>query len=60
MEVNFSPEKQAKLDRVAADLGSDHGAWFRRNVAGSLEQLDRGEFMTHEDVGSRLEKMFQP
>jgi len=72
MEVHFTPELQAKLDRVAADIRSgadeyvqqlvehylDHDLWFRHKVKGSLEQLDRGEFLTHEEVGARLEKMF--
>ena len=72
MEVHFTPELQAKLDRVAADIRSgadeyvqqlvehylDHDVWFRRKVEGSLEQLDRGEFLTHDEVGARLEKMF--
>ena len=74
MEVHFTPELQAKLDRIAADIHSgadeyvqllveqyvDHDVWFRRRVAGSLEQLDRGEFLTHEQVGARMKKAFQP
>jgi predicted transcriptional regulator len=74
MEVHFTPELQEKLDRVAAEnrRGADeyvqqlvenyldHDAWFRRKVAAGLDQLDRGEFLTHEEVGARLQKMFQP
>lgn len=74
MEVHFTPELQAKLNRVDADIHSgadeyvqqlvehylEHDLWFRQKVAGSLEQLDRGEFLTHEEVGSRLKKLFQP
>jgi predicted transcriptional regulator len=74
MEVHFSPELQAKLNRVAADIASgadeyvqqlvehylDHDVWFRQKATGSLKQLDRGEFLTHEEVGARLKKMFQP
>jgi predicted transcriptional regulator len=48
-----------ELDRVAADI-DDHDAWFRQKVTGGLEQLDRGEFLTHEEVGARLKKMSQP
>jgi predicted transcriptional regulator len=72
MEVHLSPELLARLDRVAAENGSDaagyveqlveryldHDAWFRQQVKAGLEQLDRGEYLTHEEVGSRLEKMF--
>jgi predicted transcriptional regulator len=28
----------------------DHDAWFRRKIKKSLERLDRGEFLTHEEV----------
>jgi predicted transcriptional regulator len=65
MEVHFPPELQAKLDHVAADILSgsdedvqqlvehyiDHDVWFRLKVKASLDQLDRGEFLTHEEVG---------
>jgi predicted transcriptional regulator len=73
MEVHFTPELQARLDRVAAENRSDadgyvqqlvesyldHDAWFRQKINASLDRLDRGEFVTHEDVGARFEKMFQ-
>jgi predicted transcriptional regulator len=73
MEVHFSPELQEKVDRVAAEnhRGADeyvqqlvesyldHDAWFRQKVTASLEQLDRGGFLTHEEVGARLQKMFE-
>ena len=74
MEVHFSQELQTKLDRAAAHIRTpaddyvqqlvehylDHDLWFRQKVDGSLEQLDRGEFLTHEEVGARLSKLFQP
>jgi predicted transcriptional regulator len=73
MEVHFKPELQAKLDQVAAENRSasddyvqqlvesylDHDAWFRHKVIASVDRLNRGEFLTHEEVGTRLEKMFQ-
>jgi predicted transcriptional regulator len=73
MEVHFTPEMQAKLESVAAanrrgadeyvqqlvESYVDHDAWFRLEVAEGLRQLDRGEFLTHEEVGARLEKKFQ-
>ena len=72
--MHFTPELQAKLDRVATDINSgadeyvqqlvehylDHDLWFRQKVTGGLRQLDRGEFLTHEEVGARLKKMFHP
>jgi predicted transcriptional regulator len=74
MEVHFSPELQAKLDRAAADAQRgadeyvqqlvehyvDHDLWFRKRVAEGISQLDRSEFLTHEEVGERLNKLFQP
>ena len=71
--MHFTPELQAKLDRVAAGIQKaadeyvqqlvehylDHDVWFRHKVTGSLEQLNRGEFLTNEEVGARLKKMFQ-
>jgi predicted transcriptional regulator len=73
MKVHFTPELQAKLNRVAAENNSaadeyvqqlvehyvDHDAWFRQQVQKGLDQLDRGEFLTHEEVGTRIEKMFR-
>ena len=37
----------------------DHDAWFRQRVRKGLDQLDRGEFLTHEEVGARIEQMFR-
>jgi predicted transcriptional regulator len=74
MEVHFSPDLQAKLNRAAAENGSDtdgyvqqlvehyvdHDAWFRQKVRKSLEHLDQGEYLTHEEVGERIDRMFRP
>jgi predicted transcriptional regulator len=73
MEVHLSPELQAKVERAAAENKSgaeeyvkrlvehyvDHDAWFRQQVKRGLEQLDRGEFLTHEEVGVRIDQMFR-
>jgi predicted transcriptional regulator len=73
MGVHFAAELQDKLNRVAAENSSgseeyvqqlvehypDHDAWFRRKVRKGLDQLDRGEFLSHPEVGSRIEKMFR-
>ena len=72
MEVHFNPELQEKLTRVAAENRRnaddyvqqlvesylDHDAWFRQKVTASLRQLNRGEFLSHDDVGAEIEKMF--
>jgi predicted transcriptional regulator len=73
MEVNFTPETQAKLNRAAAETGGgsaeyvqelvehyiDHNEWFRQMVKNGLQQLDRGQFHTHEEVRARIEEMFR-
>jgi predicted transcriptional regulator len=73
MEVHLPPELQAKVDRAAAENNSgaeeyvkqlvehylEHDAWFRQQVKKGLDQLDRGEFLTHEEVGARIEQMFR-
>ena len=56
MELRFTPEMQAKVERAAAENNSeaaeyvqqlvehylDHDQWFRRQVQRGLDQLDRG------------------
>lgn len=73
MELNFTPELEKKLDRIAGANRSavvdyvrqlvetyvDHDAWFREKVTASLEKLDRGESLSHEQMGAQLEKMFE-
>jgi predicted transcriptional regulator len=74
MEVHFTLEPQARVESVAAEnrRGADeyvqqlvesyldHDAWVRQKVTASVAKLDRGEFLTHEDVGARLRKILQP
>jgi predicted transcriptional regulator len=73
MEVNLSPELQAKLAHIAAENNSgaeeyvrqlvehylDHDAWFRQKVKAGLGQLDRGDSVTHEEIGARIDEMFR-
>ena len=73
MELNLSPELQAKLAHIAAENNSgteeyvrqlvehylEHDAWFRKKVKTGLAQLDNGEFVTHEEIGTRIEQMFR-
>jgi len=73
MEVHLPPELQAKVDRAAAENNSgaeeyvkqlvehylEHDAWFRQQVKKGLDQLDRGEFLTHEEIGARIDQMFR-
>jgi len=68
----FRLTNETESSRVAAENSSDpdgyvqqlvehyldHDAWFRQNVKKGLEQLDRSECLTHEEVGERIERMF--
>lgn len=70
MEVTLSPDQQAKLARLAQERGTDAQAlareaierlldyddWFVREVEKGLSQVDSGRTLSHEEVGSRLNK----
>jgi predicted transcriptional regulator len=72
MEVNLNPELQAKLARIAAENNSgaeeytrqliehylDHDAWFREKVKSGLGQLDQNTFVTHDEIGARIDQIF--
>jgi len=71
MEVHLNPDMQAKLARLAAEQGRntealvqeaiarfvDYDEWFIREVEKGLASADRGELVTHEEVGAWLEKL---
>jgi predicted transcriptional regulator len=71
MEVHLTPDIQARLRRIAAEQGRDtetlaqeaierfvdYDEWFIREVETGLASADRGELLTHEEAGSRLEKL---
>jgi predicted transcriptional regulator len=68
MEVILSADVQAKLTRIAQERGTDPQAlareaierlvgyddWFVREVEKGIAQIERGETLTHEEVGTRL------
>jgi len=74
MEVNLSPELQARLKQVAEEQGRDaeslvneaverllrYDEWFVAQVEKGLAQVERGEVLDHEEVGKRLEKFLNP
>ena len=74
MEVHFPPEIEAKLEHSAAVRGSNPGDLVRDVVSRYFEEearfveavkrgedaLERGEYLTHEQVGQRLERFLQP
>jgi len=71
MEIELTPELQAKLERIALQQGRDpkslvHDAverligydeWFLRQVEIGLAQADRGELLDHEKVVARMEDL---
>jgi len=73
MEVHFSPDLEARINRAAARKASnpgeyvqqivedylDHEAWFVDQVKSGIDQLDRGEVLTHEEVGIRINQLFR-
>jgi predicted transcriptional regulator len=74
MEVHFTPEQEARLAQSAAQQGRDPDEPVRQvveryfdeesrfvdAVTRGEEALQRGEYLTHEQVGQRLERFLQP
>lgn len=73
MQVNFPPELQAKLDRIAAKEGREpeslvneavarlvsYDEWFVYQVDKGLAQVERGEIFEHEEVVAKVEKLIR-
>ena len=73
MEVNLTPDTEAKLARLAGESGRDaetlareaierlvdYPGWFIAEVEKGLAQVDHGQVLTHEDVGARLEQLLR-
>ncbi len=74
MEVHFDPDLQAKLTERATQQGRNPDEVVQDVVARYFEEedrfveavkrgeaaLERGEFLTHEQVGERLRRFLQP
>jgi predicted transcriptional regulator len=74
MEVHFDPDVQAKLTQRATQQGRAPDEFVQDVVARYFEEedrfveavkrgeaaLERGEFLTHEQVGDRLRRFLQP
>jgi predicted transcriptional regulator len=72
MEVHFSPDVETQLQQVASANGKDaeqlvkdavarmldNQARFVRGVQRGIEQADRGEFVEHQDVVNRIDRLF--
>jgi len=72
MEVHLTPEQEAELGKLATRKGRkanqlaqevlglylEHEARFIEAVKRGLESLDRGEYVSHEEVGARIDRLF--
>jgi len=72
MEVNFTPDLQAKLTRLASEQGRDtqalvreavehmvnHDEWFIREVEKGLAAADRVELIEHEEIGKLIDSRY--
>jgi predicted transcriptional regulator len=73
MEINFSPEQEAKLALMAAEAGTSLEQWLRDAALKLLEEkarflaaveeglaaADRGEFIEEEEMDARVERMLK-
>ena len=74
MEVHFTPELEAKVTNSAAQQGRKPDEFVQEVVNQYFEEetrfveavkrgeaaLRRGEFLTHEQVGQRLQRFLRP
>jgi predicted transcriptional regulator len=72
MEVHFTPDVETQLQQVAFANGKNaeelvkdtvsrmlaNQARFIAGVQRGIEQADRGEFVEHQDVISRIDRLF--
>jgi predicted transcriptional regulator len=70
MEISLTRDMEERLSQLASQAGKkkevmvqelvanylEHDAWFRQEVAKGLASLDRGESISHEEVGRRMER----
>lgn len=73
MELDFSSEQQARIARIAIKAGTapehlvrnavmrllDEDSRFMDEVAEGEAALERGEFLTHEQMGDRFQRFLR-
>ncbi len=73
MEVSFTPEQEAQLSQIASHFGTDteqlvkdaamrlvqDDAQFLAAVRRGIDQADRGELVSHEDVKARIARILE-
>jgi len=74
MEISLAPKIEARLSKIASEAGKDpsqvvqelvadyldHDEWFKREVEKGLASLDGGKFVSHEEVGRKIERILRP
>jgi RHH-type transcriptional regulator, rel operon repressor / antitoxin RelB len=72
MELDFTPDIESKLARLAAQQGRDKTAlvgeaverfvnydeWFVREVDKGLAPADQGELINHEAIGNLIDRRY--
>ena len=72
MEVDLTPDLEAKLTRLALEQGRDtralvreaverlvnHDEWFVREVERGLAAADHGELIDHEEIGKLIDRRY--
>jgi predicted transcriptional regulator len=72
MEVRLTADQKAKLTQLANEKGRDLDALAQEAIDSYLEaefrfveavklgeaELERGEYLTHEEVGARIDRLF--
>jgi hypothetical protein len=65
MEVHFNPELETRLQRSPPKIVAIRMSTFNNSpntistMTRGLAQLDRGEYLAHEEVEERIEQMFR-
>lgn len=73
MQLNLTPEQEAQLSRLASDQGMnaedlakdvllrliEHNERYLAAVQVGIDQADRGEFIAHEEVQERINRLLR-
>jgi predicted transcriptional regulator len=73
MDVHLSPDQASKLAQLASERGRDADALAQEAISRYLKeearfvqavklgesQLERGEYLSHEEVGARVERLLE-
>ena len=61
MNIRITPEQESRLADLASRTGkdADEDARFLKAVEEGFTSLDRGQFVTHEEVRARLDRVLR-